>query len=567
MTLLDRCKRAYEDGNPIISDDDYDALGGEGGGCDPKINKVSLPFWMGSLNKARTQKELDSWKSKQGKGSFVLSSKIDGISGLYIDGKNLYSRGNGKTGSNLTKALEALKLPKVTYPVRGELVMVKHVFDEKYASTFKNVRNLVAGLFGRKNPDINMLKDISYIAYEIVDSIKSPSAQLMRLKEDGFQTPTWTIATDLYVKDLSTMLSTSKDDMDVDGIVIQVDVPYERCTSGNPSYVIAFKEELASSLVSSTVTNVEWNLSKWGMLKPVVVIEPVNVGGVTVTRLTGNNAKYIVDHGVAEGCIVLITRAGDVIPQIKQVVDPKPVILPNGSKWEGVNLVTTSSTVDDIIPIKTLVTIFSKLDVKLMGVANITRMFKGGLDTLPKILLSTSEQLEAIGFGPQQSKNILANIHTTFFQNGIQISEICGASGVLGYGIGCKRIELCFHEIPDFHQPQVNLKDKLMEIKGISTSITDKIALYHPMMIIFIEVLKKVGVILHHAERPNTTQQQTYVFSGFRDTELSKKFKVVDTISKDVILVVKDIDKLTSKLKKARVMGVKIISLAELKLI
>lgn len=564
MAFLEKCKLAYEAGHPIITDDEYDALGGDGGGCVNKNNKIKLPFWMGSLNKVRTQKEIDLWKSnQQDNASFVLTSKIDGISGLYIDGNKLYSRGNGKIGSNLTKTLEHLHLPKITYPVRGELVMKNKVFNQKYALKFKNPRNLVAGLFGRKTPDYTFLKDISYIAYEIINSAMSPSEQLLQLKKDGFDIPIWTITTDLQVENLSNLLVDFKNDINIDGIVIQTNIPYKRNIEGNPSYAVAFKQELISSLKSSIVIDVEWNISKWGILKPVVIIKPIELNGVSISRLTGNNAKYIVDNGIAHGCTVLITRAGDVIPQIKKVVDPKPVILPHNSGWKGVDIIPVTNIVDNTVPIKTLVNIFDKMGVKLLGISSVSRMFKGGLDTLPKILLSTNNQLKDIGFGPVQSKNITTNIHRVFFQEKINILEICGVSGVLGYGIGYKRIELCFKNIPDFHLSQENLMEKLLQIKGISSSIAEKIMMYHPMMIGFIKLLEKIGVNLHYPIFSSSIQ--SYVFSGFRDNDLCKKFNVVNTLTKDTILVVKDITQSTTKTKKAKLMGVKIITLEKLK--
>jgi NAD-dependent DNA ligase len=253
-------------------------------------------------------------------------------------------------------------------------------------------------------------------------------------------------------------------------------------------------------------------------------------------------------------------RSGDVIPQIKRNVNPKDVDLPDGCEWKGVDLITEDTT--DSIPIKTLVSIFSKMDVKLMGIATVKRMYDNGLDTLPKILKCTVENLTTIGFGLKQSKNIVSNIHKTFFEEGIYLAEICGASGVLGYGIGSRRIELCFSSIPDFYMPQVDLHKKLLTIKGVSNSIADKITTYHSMMLALIGLLKSIDVVIKKS--PSMTQK--YVFSGFRDSELAKRFNVVDTVTKDVILVVKDKNvKATGKVKKAQQLGIRVITLDELK--
>jgi DNA ligase (NAD+) len=105
---------------------------------------------------------------------------------------------------------------------------------------------------------------------------------------------------------------------EIDGIIVQADIKYTRNTSGNPDYAFAFK--ILSEVAETTVINVEWNISKWGALKPRVEIEPVELAGVLITYATGFNAKFIKDNEIGPGSRILITRSGDVIPYILKIL-------------------------------------------------------------------------------------------------------------------------------------------------------------------------------------------------------------------------------------------------------
>lgn len=102
--------------------------------------------------------------------------------------------------------------------------------------------------------------------------------------------------------------------------MITTSEPYERNTSGNPDYAFAFKINSLEDTVETRVIDISWNVSKRGLIKPTVRLEPVDVGGVTIQNATGFNAKFVTENHVGKGAVVQIVRSGDVIPHIVSVI-------------------------------------------------------------------------------------------------------------------------------------------------------------------------------------------------------------------------------------------------------
>ncbi len=107
----------------------------------------------------------------------------------------------------------------------------------------------------------------------------------------------------------------------IDGIIVTNDKIYPRI-SKNPDHSFAFKQLLADEFAESFVTDVIWTPSKDGYLKPVVIIEPVELDGVIIKRITGNNAKYIEDNKIGLGAKIKLIRSGNVIPKIQEILEP-----------------------------------------------------------------------------------------------------------------------------------------------------------------------------------------------------------------------------------------------------
>jgi len=153
-------------------------------------NKVTLPYEMASMDKIKPDTNaLTTWSNKY-KGGYVLSCKLDGVSGMYsTEGEvpKLYTRGNGKVGQDVTHLLRVLNLPETKgYVVRGEFIIPKAVFDAKYKDRFANPRNLVSGIVNSKTMD-DKTKDLHFVAYEVIKPSMKPSEQMAKLAELGHE--------------------------------------------------------------------------------------------------------------------------------------------------------------------------------------------------------------------------------------------------------------------------------------------------------------------------------------------------------------------------------------------
>jgi DNA ligase (NAD+) len=288
-----------------------------------------LPRFMGSLSKIKTQKAIDSWSDKF-PGPYVLTDKIDGVSAL-TNGKEMYTRGDGYTGTNISHLLPHMNIKNIEIDggfVRGEIVMPRSVFESKYKKDNSNARNMASGIINAKHPDVDKVRDLLFIAYEfMVVSLASmtpmtPLAQLKLLTESGFTIPYYEVKKKLSAEELASLLSDRKRDSDynMDGIVVVDDHVHPFVNGRNPKYAMAFKIEGSSG--ETIVEEVKWHVSGHGLLKPTVHLKTINLGGTNISKVTGVNGKMIIDNKIGPGSRVIITRCGDVIPNITKVLSP-----------------------------------------------------------------------------------------------------------------------------------------------------------------------------------------------------------------------------------------------------
>ena len=109
-------------------------------------------------------------------------------------------------------------------------------------------------------------------------------------------------------------------DYEIDGIIITNTQLHKRDNTGNPKYAFAFKTVLEDQVAESEIKDIEWHISKDGFIKPVAVIKPVSIGGVTIQRVTLINAKYVKDNKIEKGVKIIVERSGDVIPKITKIL-------------------------------------------------------------------------------------------------------------------------------------------------------------------------------------------------------------------------------------------------------
>lgn len=561
-------------------------------------NRVEIPFWLGSLDKVTPEEPqaLERWKKTNPSDSYLISEKLDGVSCLLVsDGHkiSLYTRGDGTIGANITHLLKYFKsIPKKigVISVRGELIIKKSTFNKKYLrsgdqktdsegnKTYKNPRNMVASLVGVKTSRAGF-EDIDFIAYEIVgdETMPPPLDQMKTLKSLEFTTAKYKKVDNVTIDSLSKLLLQFKQDSeyDIDGIVVASNQPYDRNASGNPDYMFAFKMLLGDAIRETKVLSVEWNVSKWGQLKPVVILEPVELSGVTINRATAYHGKYIYDNKLGPGAVVKITRSKEVIPHIVDVVKPalKPQ-MPHNYTWDKnkVNIKSIDSN-ENIMCIKLLTAFFSKLGIKHVSEATITKMYENGLDNLLKILDASKERLVKVpGIQDKSAERIHTNIHEGF--KNVKLGLFLGASGIFGFGIGVRRIEALLLNIPDLltvykKKSKGELLDMITRVEGFSEITATNIVNNLKHADVLLQKMSKYMSIKEEKRTSDKMKDHVYVLTGFRDAAISNAIsqnggKTSESVSKKTTAVIaKNVGETSGKITKARQLGIEIVSVED----
>jgi len=535
-------------------------------------NRVDLPFWLGSLETftSKDERKIERWNDKNQSEFQIVSEKLDGMSGLFFieNGvRKLFGRGDGNVGADLSHLIRYLKFPK-TLPaniaVRGELIMVKNIFETKYSTVYKNPRNMVGGLIGAKNVKIQeALSDIQFIAYEIVGEEKMecpsecPSEQRKKMKKWGFNLcKAERVPMLKSVEELETIHSKFKQEtiFDIDGIVIQSDTQYDRNTSGDPSYMFAFKMRSLDNIAQTTVIDIEWEVSRLGSIIPVIVVETVDLPGVSVSRITGSNAGLLLERKIGIGSVVNVTRSKDVIPYILEVITEGEIVYPENIsyKWDKtrVNLLANKNDpeVKRNMNIKQYAHFFGNMKIKHISEATVRKLYDCGYDTLLKIISATKDDLLSKGFGEKTVARMLTNISNGL--KNVDTALLLSSSGVLGMGIGTKRIAELLNNIPDLlsqssiDQSSIDqsgdhnhLKKRIINIEGFSEIMTEKVLTHLPKAIEFIDEISPYLDFKDDTRVDDTLIDTRFVFSGFRSKELEQYIvdrggKITSAVSK-----------------------------------
>lgn len=589
----------FNSDSPIMSDEQYDALCQQIGqhmslkvGCLPRGDKVQLPIYMGSLTKHNDNKSISNFLDKFTHKLFVVQEKLDGVSCLYTynDGEiRLYTRGNGTIGTDITHFLNyGLKIPRNVEKnimvehqkhkailVRGELIMNKTIFKENFSQEFKNIRNMVSGQLAKKDPNKSIISNLDFVAYEVIEPQlqyqKSIVKQIKFLEKYNFKVVYNRIIDRSYLEQEILMdyliRRKKKSFYEIDGLVITIDGEYKRNDCDNPKYSFAFK--IQGEIAEAEVDHVKWNLSKSGKYKPQIFIKPVNLSGVTISSLTGFNAKYIVDNKIVCGTILSITRSGDVIPHIVAVLkDGNGALeLPQNSKWNSVDLYHDFKETPDEVVIKQMVYFFTSLNCLNCKDKTIQKFYNSGYKSVESLVQAQINDLAKIpGIGGKVATKLLSSIHDNI--KDASIHELLAALNSFGEGIGLKKIQNI-----DISNPYNT------SIKGLSeATIKDKILPFWEDSMNRVKNLKKmVGadpetINNSKTENEGPLQGKIFVFTGFRDTSLEKLIielagKVTSAISKkttDLIVASEHNSKSSTKLLKAQELGIKITTKSDL---
>ena len=604
-SIINEANKAFHyNKTPIMTDNEYDIVKEymeqtfptnpilEEVGAPIEKNKVVLPYEMASMDKIKPDTgALAVWKQKH-TGPYVLSCKMDGVSGMYsTEGgvPKLYTRGNGKVGQDVSHLIPYLRFPNIkkgvgAIVVRGEFLILKSVFTEKYASTFANPRNLVAGIVNRQTLD-EKVKDLHFVAYEVIVPTLKPSEQMNLLKNMGFEVVLNSVESDLTNELLSEKLVEWRKNYlyEIDGVIVTDDIIVPR-TSGNPEHSFAFKMVLSDQIAEAKVVDVIWTPSKDGYLKPRVRIEPIQLGGVRIEYATGFNAAFIEANKIGVGAIIQIIRSGDVIPHIRSVTTPAfEAKMPTISyKWNNTHVDIMLENIESDVTVreKQITGFFRGIEVDGLSGGNVARIIAAGYDTVPKIIhMSKSDFLKVEGFKDKLATKIYEGIKDKLAA--APVTVLMSASNIFGRGFSDKKIEVVLESYPNILTSGESSGEKVKmvaSVKGMALKTSESFVSHIPTFLAFLaecgltqklvssETTEEVAK-LPSVEHP--LYKKSVVFTGVRDPTAISALKNVggilgSTVSKNTVVVIaKSVNEDTGKAADAKKLGIPIMTPSE----
>ena len=572
---LDLFDKAYYEGEPLVNDKIYDMMsdyyykkvkGDKSSkiGSEVSINRVKLPVHLGSMDKLKPgQSSLTSFLSKY-TNEKVVSEKLDGNSLLIGKDANnkciAYTRGNGKVGQDVSHIIHHIKtskgvilndilkkLPSNTF-IRGELIISMKNW-ESYNHLGTAARNVVAGIIHRKTyteKDFEIMRNVlDFLAYEIIDTSgkTTPLEMFNNIIKLGLDHASFLLipGKECTEDKLPELLKFFKDKneneqgYEIDGIIVANNQEYSRVTTGNPKHAKAFKMEDYNETGITTVQNIDWGLTKHGLLKPTLEVKKVQIGDVSVSRVFAYNAEYIKKNELGIGSTIEIIRSGDVIPKVKRVIHSKfdeTTDFPPSSKWEwrGLDIVDINPD-DKLLNVRKISHFIKTLEIDKIGPGIISKLYDAGLTTIEHyILLESAEQImdfEAEGIKIKTATNIYENIKKSLSNVTL---DVFAAALPSFKSLGTRKAKLLVENIPDFYTKSVTyLNSKIPEIELFSESSTEMVidgleSFNHYLKIFNTKYSFKSVTKPKPSGSPNKLPLlgKKYCFTGFRITKEQK---------------------------------------------
>ncbi len=647
----------YVEDSPLISDGQYDKLFRAlqaieerfpnlktpdspthrvGGAPLDKFEKVTHPEPLLSLGNAFDANELLAWYDRIRRGlsdtiaegekpALVAELKIDGLAiALRYERGQLTlgaTRGNGLIGENVTAHVKTVRSIPLRLPekapdyleVRGEVYMRLSTFDklndtlvEAGGAPLANPRNTAAGSLRQLDPAAVAERKLDFWAYGVgeTDDGLAPTSQteaLVYLNDLGFPTgPNHARFED--IEDVIAFCDSWTDrrgelDFEIDGIVVKVDRRDYQDVLGNvanaPRWAVAFK--FPAQEATTTLLEIEHSVGRTGVVKPVANLDPVVVGGVTVSRATLHNAEYILSRDIRIGDRVMIKRAGDVIPQVigpvvearsgKEVVYLEPTLCPECkeplARLEGeadIRCVSASCPAQ----LKRLVEHFASrnaMDIEGMGEKVAAQLVDEGLIAgIPDVYKLDPNALLALeGFKNKKVDNLLDGISNS---KGRPLHRLLFALGIRFVGETTAKLFVAkYASLQDLGNA---LKDDLKGIHGIGTETAESVVAWfaHEENRAIVDLLRELGVNTARLpeEEPADVEPnsevagKTFVLTGtlpsLKRGDAQKLIegsggKVTGSVSKNTDYVVAG-EAAGSKLDKAKELGIPLLDEAAL---
>ena len=434
--LLEFCRVAnerYRNGNPIISDENYDFIfipelvkrlpgnpflqqvENESAGFSEE--KIKLPEKMLSTDKAYSWEEINKWLERITKFSeeinYPLNSiqikgtaKLDGFAG-FDDGVKLYTRGDGKKGSDISRVFErglGIFNDSERGQGPGEIVVKRSYFEKHLSNYFEYPRNFQASLIKEKELDKFAIDAISNKAALFV-----PFTQL----------PQWLGSINEFSDQFLDIVNLLEEgvDFDIDGVVFEIENPELKKHMGSNRkfhrWQIAYKENKEKAQVR--VISVTAQVGRTGKITPVAELEPTQLSGATIYRATGHHYGLVKEQGLGAGSIIELTRSGLVIPKINKVLKTAEVDIPINCPSCG-DLLSWDS---DFLMCFNHVSCPEQIMGKIIyffrilanndgfGQATIQKLYAEGIRQVSDIYLLNEDKLISMGFGQKTSNNLI----------------------------------------------------------------------------------------------------------------------------------------------------------------
>ena len=462
--LVEFCKIAnqrYRAGIPIVTDENYDfifiselakripshpflkQIEDEIEGFSEE--KIKLPEKMLSTDKAYTWGEVEKWLERIAKFSddfefpfdqVVIkgTAKLDGFAG-YDDGAKLYTRGDGKKGSDISRVFDrglGILNDSERGQGPGEIVVKRSYFENHLSGHFEYPRNFQASLIKEKELD-----------HFAKDAINAKAALFVPFK----QLPFWQGSIKQFKDQFAEIVLELEQgvDFDIDGVVFEVVNTDLKIHMGSNRkfhrWQIAFKENKEKAQVK--VISITPQVGRTGKITPVAELEPTQLSGATIYRATGHHFGLVKEQGLGAGSIVELTRSGMVIPKINKVLKKAEVNIPSNCPscdsqliWDADFLMCPNiNSCPDQVRGKMIYFFKILANNDGFGQATIKKLYENGIRRVSEIYLLEIDQLIAMGFGEKTSKNLIDQLNRSRHES-IEDWRFLAAFGVQRLGMG-----------------------------------------------------------------------------------------------------------------------------------
>lgn len=411
---------------------------------------VQLPIHMLSTDKAYDLESIEKWLNRIEKAAselnlefesleFRVTPKLDGYA-AYDDGKKLYTRGDGRKGTDITRVFER-GLIVAEHGERGqgagEIVISRRYFAEHLSEHFDNARNFQASIIKEKELD-------AYGQAAIVShaAVFYPFAQL----------PAWAGNVKELLQQFDSIVeqNLSRMDYDVDGVILEITHAelkhYMGSTRHHHRWQIAFKNNVETAHVE--VLQVTPQTSRSGRVNPVAELQPTRLSGALISRATAHHYGMVQEMGIGPGAMIELTRSGLVIPKIERVLTPAEPQIPDRCPscntdlvWDSDYLYCPNSALCPAQIENTIEHFFKTLaNVDGFGAKTVEKLHSFGIISVLQVYQLKFEQLQTMGFGDKTAQNLLDQLLRSRTE-AIEDWRFLGAFGIHRMGLGnCERL-------------------------------------------------------------------------------------------------------------------------------